>query len=395
MPDTLDVNGLQVEGLPALVSDLTTAIQAIYGPGVNVGPSTPDGQLIAILAQVGEDLRELLVLINAGFDPDQAEGATLDQRVALNNIKRNSGTFTTVQVTLTLTKAAALVGLDSQAGVINPAVPNLYTVKDSGGGLWYLLASQTIAAAGTYTYIFQAATLGAVQVTAGSITTPVTIVPGVSGINNASGALVQGVAEETDAALKIRRRSSTAISATGYLDTLQAALANLLGVTGAWVDENNSGSTDSYGTPTGTIWCIVQGGVPAQIAQTIYSKRNLGAAMRGAQSFTIPRPNGGSFVAKWDVPTTATLYVRFTLRIPGGKITASFIANQVVNNLFWGVGQDAVGDVFTAYLRTLNSAYRVTALAFSLDNTTWSEVVPSPSPAVQFVMSTANMVISS
>ena len=394
MPDTFDVNGLVVQSLTELVAGLTTALESIYGSDINLDSNSPDGQLVNIVAQAGEDLREILLLLNSGFDPDQAAGTVLDQRLALNGVTRHAGTFTTVEVTLTASQALSLVGLDTQSGIVDPVVPDLYILRDDAGGQWFLVDSQTIGAAGTYTYLFQAQNLGAVQVLANTIQTPVTIVPGITGVNNATGAVTQGVNEETDAEAKIRRRQSVAISSTGYDDSVEAALLALPGVTTAIVYDNNTGATDGLGTPAHTIWCIVEGGVDASIAAVIFAKRSGGCGMRGNVTFPITRANGQIFTAAWDVPTDVAIYVEFTISLPGGSVDTSALAQDIVDAIIWGVGQDAIGSTITAYLLSLNSGYRVSGMGLSTDNITFVENLISTSPANRFIMDVSRFAIS-
>lgn len=394
MPDTFDENGLQVKTLTELSDELKTSLRGVYGEDINLDSNSPDGQVVGIVSQEGVDLREQLLNVNAGFDPDQAEGITLDQRVGLIGIKRGAGTFTLVPVSITTTKALTLVGLDDQAGVVNPSVPNLYTVKDDAGNQWWLLATQSPSAAGTYSYSFQAATIGAVEVTPNTITTPVTVVDGVSTVNNPLGATQAGVDEESDQDLRIRFHTSQSLAASGFLDTLVAALRQVSGVVSAIVSENYTGVTDADGTPAHSIWAIVEGGASAAIAQTIYAKRSGGCGMRGAVTYDIPIANGDTFTAKWDVPVEVPIYLQFALDLPGGAIDPLSIKTAIVANISWLVGADAVGSTITAFILSLNPAYRVSGMGLSDDDLTFVETLLSTSPENRFVMDISRIEIT-
>jgi len=189
MPDIFDKNGLQTKTLTELRDELIAKYKTIYGDDINVDQNSPDGQIINIEAQIGEDLREILQQVNAGFDPDQASGRTLDQRIAINGITRNEGTYTFQDIEVTTDRALNLVGLDAQANELNPIVSGLYTVKDDAGTLFYLLFSQVIAGATTTAFNFRAADIGQVEVTPNTITTAETVIAGVTNINNPSGAI--------------------------------------------------------------------------------------------------------------------------------------------------------------------------------------------------------------
>ena len=130
--DTLDRNGLTLKTLPEIVADLEAGVKLIYGDDVNVAPDTPDGQLLNILAQACIDIRELLQDVYASFDPDQAEGTVLDQRVAINGIRRNGGTFTVTPIDITVDRSVTLTGMDAAESELEIPI-GVYTVKDDAG----------------------------------------------------------------------------------------------------------------------------------------------------------------------------------------------------------------------------------------------------------------------
>ena len=385
MPDNFDSTGLTVKTLTELREELETDYKDIYGDDINLDQNSPDGQVVNIEAQEGVDLRELLASINAGFDPDQAEGRVLDQRLALNNITRNGGTFTLVPVEITVDQALNLIGLDDQSDELNPTISNLYTVKDDAGNEFYLLASVAIVGAGAVDYSFRAADIGDVQVLVGTITTPVTIIAGVTNINNTAGASSQGVDEESDADAKVRRRSSTAISSVGYLDAIEAAIKDLSNVTTGIVLENDTDTTDGDGIPSHSIWAIVEGGDNTEIGTVIYAKKSSGSGMKGTVEVGIIRPNGTTYTAKFDRPVDQDLWIQFNIVLPGGVIDTDNLKALIVENITWGVGADAVGSQVSAYVQSLNPSYQISAMEVSDDDITYLEVVSPALPVDRFV----------
>jgi len=385
MPDNFDSTGLTVKTLTELREELETDYKDIYGDDINLDQNSPDGQIVNIEAQEGVDLRELLASINAGFDPDQAEGRVLDQRLALNNITRNGGTFTLVPVEITVDQAINLIGLDDQSDELNPTISNLYTVKDDAGNEFYLLASVAIVGAGAVDYSFRAADIGDVQVLVGTITTPVTIIAGVTGINNTAGASSQGVDEESDADAKVRRRSSTAISSVGYLDAIEAAIKDLSNVTTGIVLENDTDTTDGDGIPSHSIWAIVEGGDNTEIGTVIYAKKSSGSGMKGAVEVEILRSNGTNYTAKFDRPVDQDLWIQFNIVLPGGNIDTDNLKALIVENITWGVGADAVGSQISAYVQSINANYQISSMEVSDDDITYLEVVSPALPVDRFV----------
>ena len=385
MPDNFDSTGLTVKTLTELREELETDYKDIYGDDINLDQNSPDGQVVNIEAQEGVDLRELLASINAGFDPDQAEGRVLDQRLALNNITRNGGTFTLVPVEITVDQALNLIGLDDQSDELNPTISNLYTVKDDAGNEFYLLASVAIVGAGAVDYSFRAADIGDVQVLVGTITTPVTIIAGVTGINNTAGASSQGVDEESDADAKVRRRSSTAISSVGYLDAIEAAIKDLSNVTTGIVLENDTDTTDGDGIPSHSIWAIVEGGDNTEIGTVLYAKKSSGSGYKGAVEVEILRPNGTTYTAKFDRPVDQDLWIQFNIVLPGGVIDTDNLKALIVENITWGVGADAVGSQISAYVQSINANYQISSMEVSDDDITYLEVVSPALPVDRFV----------
>lgn len=394
MSDELDENGLQTKTLEELRSELVSDFQDIYGIDINVDPNSQDGQQINIYAQGGVDLREILQQVNANFDPDQAFGRVLDQRVALNGISRNGGTYTFTPVEITTDDALNLIGLDAQSDELNPTVANLYTVKDDAGTEFFLLDSVSIVGAGTQALTFRAAQIGSVEIQINTITEPVTVLAGITGINNPSGALSIGVDEELDPNLKVRRRGSVAIPSTGYLDGIEASLANLNGVSVARVYENDTSTTDGDGTPGHTIWAIVEGGDDQEIGEVIYKKKSSGSGMRGAETVNISRPNNREFIAKFDRPDTEDLYIRFSISlIGGGFIDEDDIKRQIVEGIIWDIGGDAGADDVVDFLKNINSQYRITGMQVSDDGAVWVEVVFITSPQNRFVNDVSRITI--
>lgn len=375
MPDILDVNGLQTKTFTELRTELVIAFQAIYGNDINVDQNSPDGQQIDIFTENGVDIREVLTQINAGFDPDQAIGRVLDQRVAINGITRNEGTYTFQNVEITTDRALNLIGLDSQSNELDPSVPGLYSVKDDAGTIFHLLDSQSIIGPGTFSFNFRAATIGQVEVIVNTITTPETVLAGVTGINNPSSANSIGQNEEKDSELKQRRRISTAIASIGNLDGLEAALKGLDGVTTALAEENDTKIVDSNGTEPNTIWCIVEGGDDVEIATVIYSRKTTGCGMRGDQVVSIPRTNNRFYAVKFDRPGNEDLYIRASLSIPGESFNPDDVKEAIVNNVIWGVGEDAEASVITCFLKEYNPNFKITGVEVSKDGVSWDEIV--------------------
>lgn len=388
MSDSFDENGLQTATAPELRTELETAFRNIYGNDIVLDSSTPDGQLINILVQKGVDVRGLISQLYNSFNPDNTQGALLDQRCAINNIFRKAGLFTTVNIDITTNTTVTLQGVDEN---YNSPDATGYTVQDNEGNRFVLVNTQTLTA-GTTRVLFRSETLGEVIVLPNTITTPVTIVLGVVSVNNPTVAASIGSDEELDADLKVRRRQSVSISSFGYLNGLQAALLQLNGVTDAKVYENYTDTTDADGTPAHCIWVVVDGGSSEDIANVIYSKKCPGTNMRGDVTYTIITPAQTQFIAQWDEADVTPFYIKFDIKpvIAGTTFDTDAIKEYIESNLEYKIGDYAETATITEVAQKAidsvgGGGYAINVL-ISDDELTWVEYL-DPVVATKYAIS--------
>jgi uncharacterized phage protein gp47/JayE len=396
MTDAVTATGISVETNVQIVSDLTTGLQDIYGDDISVDQNSPDGQLIGIFAQACTDVRELAVQIYNNFDPDQATGTVLDQRVAINNIQRQGGTFTIQPIDITVSTTVTLQGLDAN---FNSLTGTGYTLQDNSGNQWILLNTVTLTA-GLTTLNFRAAQIGLVQPITNSITNQVTVILGVTSVNNSAAPLTVGQNQETDAQLRLRRAQSTAIGSTGYANGLLGAVLGLTGVIEAVLYNNRSNVTDGNGIPAHGIWLIVDGGSSSDIANTMYKKISDGANMKGSVTYNIITPSNEIFTAMWDVPVAQRLYVKFNLKkiISTTTFNTAAIAAAIAASITFSISQAA--DMGTLTQLALNAVQAngggglVLDLAVSINGTTWFDYIATTTLAGQFTLAAGDIAIT-
>lgn len=329
------------------------------------------------------DLEDLLVQVYNMFDPDNAIGVVLDQRVAINGIQRQAGTFTVTNITVVLSQSVNLYGIDQD---IQP----VYTISDNAGTLWVLQVTALGLATGTHVLSFQAAAPGAQLTTPNTINVQVTIVLGVTSVNNPTTYTTLGINEESDAVLKVRRQQSVSLASQGYLAGLLAALENITGVTSAFVFENTSDTTNGDGVPGHSIWVIVAGtGAAASIAQAIYTKRNAGCGMFGDQAYTITQVDGTPFVVNWDIVVSQALFITFIATSIDGIVLPNIAAIRagLVTAFVPGVYQEINITALGTLVQTFDSNCLVTGAGFSAGTTqaaTLSGVAASGSFVVNY-----------
>ena len=392
MPNSISPSGLTISTVTEIVANLTAALQAVYGADINVDSDSPDGQAINIFSQVIIDMLELLAYVYNSFDVDSASGVLLDQRIAMNGIPRIAGTFTFVNVVVTTDRALTLPGLDS---AINDITGTGYTAADGSGNNFILAATATLSGAGAHTLAFRSQNLGRVDVLPNTITNPVSIVLGVTTLNNPTGVTTLGIDEETDSQFKARRALSFALQATGPADAVQAALLQVTGVTDAKVDENDSGTTVA-GVAAHSIWCIVEGGDPIAIAQAIYAKKSGGCGMTGGVTQEITRPNGGTFTAKFDRPAYTNIYVKFTVspKTVGVVIDQAYIKAALVAGLVYTLGEQEYSNNITNLLETIQPNCWYTGVLLSTNGTDWYEILTPADVQHKFLADVSRVAIT-
>jgi uncharacterized phage protein gp47/JayE len=394
--DALTSTGLTTQSLSDLVTALNTGLQGIYGTDINVDSNSPDGQLINIIAQAGVDIRELATQIYNNFDPDQASGTVLDQRVALNNIQRGGGTYTVQPVDITVDRTLTLAGLDAN---YNSLSGTGYTVQDANGNQ-FILSTTTTLTAGTTTLNFRAAKIGAVETTTGTITNQVTVVLGVTAVNNSSAEISVGQNQETDAQLRLRRQKSPALASSDYLNGMLASILALTGVVDAELYENFTDTADSNGIPAHGMWLIVDGGSSSDIANVIYKKKSYGCNMKGSQTYNITTASGIVFTSQWDQPISERLYVKFNLKklVSTTVFDTTAIAAAIASAQSFEIGGDAdMGSLTQTALNVVaanGGGGLVLDMAISTDGLTYTDVITPTSPQYKFTLASTDIAIT-
>lgn len=351
MSNQIDANGITIETLAETLDAIingtidVAGLKQIYGADINTDSDTPDGQQINIYALAKQDILNLIVQNYNAKDPDQAVGVALDFLLQLCGIVRREGTFTQVLVDVTVDDSITLDGIDTD---------NPYTVADSAGTQFELVTTEAVVA-GVHNLLFQAKDIGSVQVLANTITVPISIILGVTSINNPTVATTTGIDEETDAELRIRRQQSVALPAKGYFQSLLAGLLNIDEVTSAQVFENNTNAVDADGIAAHGIWVIVLGGTDEDIANIIYLYRNAGCAMTGAESVDIIQIDSSIFEILFDRPTAQDLYIDLVLESKNGlSIDTDFMKEQIVARYILGVNEVADSSAVVAIVADID-----------------------------------------
>lgn len=398
MPEGINENGIQTNSYNTVLENLQNDFINIYakdGDTINFGSETPDGQLINILTQMGIDSRELATEVYNSFDPSKCTGVIQDSRYALNYIFRKGGTYTIQNIDVNVDRTVTLSGLDANYNDIEAAA---YTVSDNAGNLWYLIDTTTIET-GSHSLPFRSKEMGLVQPVIGTITNQVTIVLGVTSVNNSVAPTTLGETQESDAEFRVRRERSTETRSQNNIDTILSNILNLEGVTDATIWMNTSETTDSTGTPSHYIWVIVEGGANSDIANFIYANSG-GTGTKGNIQVNVPSISGQIFEVNFDRPTPVPLYIQFTFKLTTdlSAVNVEGIKEYIANNLTYNVNEDAetskICSIASEAIVANGGGGYALQPQISLNGTDWTDFIQSSSLENKFVVDITRITIN-
>ena len=330
-------DGIQVQTFQEIYDELAAGYRAIYGEDINLDPDSPDGQRVAIEAQLVLDSQSFGALEYNQRDPDFALGQSLNSIIKMSGITRRSATRSQVDVTIVTDRPLTL--------------PVDYAVEDELGQSWTTLAIRDLSA-GTTTVTLFAENFGAVEADPATIINPVTVVIGVLSVTNPLSATV-GIDEETDQELRIRRNRSLETPQSSSTGRMFTALASLPTVTDVAVYENDTDVTDADGIPAHSLWVVVEGGAVSSVVETMVKNKTGGKGMVGSVTGTfnenILRSDGTTFTIihsmTFDRPVNVPVLVRLdaTRRDAGDPVDEALISQAIAARGFY-IGENLLAN---------------------------------------------------
>lgn len=275
---TITETGISVPTTQEILSGALQDINAAFGGNLNVSSvSTPQYVLSAERAQAIALAYASLAFTLSQFDPDTAIGRFQDALARIYFITRKSGTPTIVSATCT--------------GIPGNTLPAGSLARDTSGNVYESLSDASFGSNGQATVQFANQVSGAIPCAAGSLVYIQVAVPGWDAITNESPG-VTGTDIEGRDAFELRRQESVALNATGTVPAIRAAVLDIDDVTDCFVYDNPSDETIRYGTTNyelapNSVYVGVVGGDDQEIAQTIWSKKDLGCDMNGNTTVTV------------------------------------------------------------------------------------------------------------
>lgn len=322
--------GVSVPSDADILAGTQEDINYAFGGGVNPALNTPQGQMASSLAAITADKDAEMAYVCNQVDPQYADGRFQDAIGRIYFMERKAATATVV--------ACVLTGL---AGTVVPAAT---LAQDTAGNTYALLADVTIGAGGTVMSSWANISTGPIACPAGTLTQVYQAVPGWDTISNPADGIV-GRDVESRADFEFRRKNSVAFNGRGTTTSIQAAVFAVDNVVDCFVIDNPSGSAQSSdplpgGIPNSThyalaphsVYVAVVGGVSADVAKAIWSKKDVGCDYNGNTTATViddgnyeyPQP---TYTVKYEIPDE--LPILFAVQIVNNPSLPSNIATLV------------------------------------------------------------------
>jgi uncharacterized phage protein gp47/JayE len=319
---SIDSTGLTIDRLADILEDYEDGLEAAFGENVKTDPQSVFGQIINITAISMAAQQELIQGVADSFNPNSAEGAALSVLVLLNGIERQEYEYSTVSLQCTATANGTTI----LAGSL---------VSDPATGVQVATDIDLVLAPSAVGFVSATAVEpGAVSAAATTLTQIDTPTFGWLSVTNLA-AMVEGVDEETDTELRIRRAKVAERSGTASVSAIFGAVSDVDGVDQLDVLENNGTTVDANGIPPQHVWVIVEGGSDAAIAEAIFNQVGAGIGTTGSV-----------VVSHYDPQTEKSYDIRFTRPSP---VSIYIIVNLTVDSSYPVDGDDQVENALLAY----------------------------------------------
>jgi hypothetical protein len=308
--DYLIPSGTIIPDTSTLLTDVQNEFIASFGATINLNGNTPQGLLIA-----GEVLSRAAAALNNAqianqFNPNLSGGVFLDALLALLGSKRNSQTYTTINVNLT--------GQPGTSIASGSLIQNSVT-----GDQFQLLSTVTLAPDGTGASVAQAVNPGPVPANAGDLTQIVasTSVLGWETVINPADAISLGTTTQDDASASNFRLVTLAGQSSGQAEAIITALYLTNGVTSVGYSQNDyTVPLDDRGVTLlpNSIYACVAGGTDIDVANTLDKNKSPGCQYNGSTSVIITEPFSEQIITVlFDRPMLIYILVRATIRADG------------------------------------------------------------------------------
>lgn len=304
----------------AILTGVLADFNSAFGGNLNLGLSTPQGQLSTSLTAVIGAFNDLFVEYTNQVDPAFASGRMQDAIARIYYLTRRGATATVVTA-----RCSGATGVTLPAGSL---------ARASDGTIYASLEAATIPVGGFVDVQFAALVPGDIDCPIGTLTTIYRTVPGWDSITNPTAG-TPGQNEESREELEERRGLSVASNAVGILPSVRGSVLGVSGVVDAYVTENNAATSATIGgvsIAAHSLYVAVLGGADGDVAKAIWRKKNPGCNYTGATSVVVTDTESGyltppTYTVKFQ--RASAVAVNFVIQIATGANVPADAALQI------------------------------------------------------------------
>ena len=301
-------NGPVAPSEPAVLAGVQTDMNLAFGGNLNPGLTTPQGQLASTFtAIVGDKNAQFLWFCNQ-VDPAYNSGRMQDAIARIYFLARNPSLSTVVQCTC--------------AGLTDTVIPVGALARDTAGNIYASQQAGTIPAGGSITLSFANQNTGPIPCPAGTLTQIYQAVTGWESITNPADGIL-GTYVEGSGAFETRRAASVAANSVGSTSAVLGAVLAVPDVLDAFAYDNYTSAPLVYGGVTiaaNSIYVAVLGGLAADVAFAIWTKKAPGCGYTGNTTEPISDPNPAysppapSYPVTFEIPSALDFFAQVTMK---------------------------------------------------------------------------------
>ena len=364
----LSASGFERKRLIDIKAEIETALKLAFGDNIDLTPQSGFGQFIGILSEAISDQWESQENIYNSQYPSTAQKNQLSNVVMYNGIERQDAVYSTTPATISGV-AGTIIPVGSKASVV------------ATGKVFVTLSEVIIAGGGSIGVQTQAEESGPIEAASGTLTVIETPIFGWTSITNTLDAIV-GRDEETDAALRIRRRLSTQALGQNLVDSLFGQLLNLDGVEDALVISNGS-DVSVGGIPAHQFLSSVLGGDNDEIASVIWNNTPQGILSFGTTNVVHTDAQGFPQDVKFTRPADVDIYFKIDIST-GSEFPGSGVADVKAAVVAYGIANFKISDdvIRTEFYTAINSIPGILTIALFIG------LAPSPAGTANLVIDT-------
>ena len=339
--------GLVLPTEDAILAGVQADMDAAFGGGLNPALETPQGQLASSqTAVIGDKNGEVALIVNQ-VDPQYSDGVFQDAIGRIYFLTRKPATSTAVTATL--------------GGAPGTVIPGGTLAQDTNGNTYASTGAATIGAGSTVDQEFQNVLTGPIPCAAGTLTQVYQAVTGWDTITNAAdGTIGHDVENRTD--FESRRKNSVALNARSTPTAIYATVFDVADVLDCYVIDNptnavvNTGATN-YPVAAHSLYVAVVGGVDADVAAAIWSKKDVGCDYNGNTTVTVTDSSGynypqPSYAVKFERPDA--LACKFAVQLVNDPLLPLNISDLVKTAIIArfngtdGTARERIGSIILA-----------------------------------------------